>query len=208
MPKAPRHLIFVRHGESEHHVRGLTGGWTDTPLTETGRGQVARTASVLAGRGFGNVALYCSDLKRAAESAEIIGDSLSVTPVALRELREIGNGDAVGLTLEEARKIQSPEPQGADPDWRPWNNAETWREMTRRTETAFDHFSNEADTLIVVGHGNSGQALVSTWLGLPVEGKFAYSFETASISEFMINQWGEKEIVSLNLVPWLMVEKA
>ena len=31
------HLFFVRHGESEHQVTGLTGGWTDTPLTGLGR---------------------------------------------------------------------------------------------------------------------------------------------------------------------------
>ena len=33
----PRSLILVRHGESQHHVLGLSGGWTDTPLTDGGR---------------------------------------------------------------------------------------------------------------------------------------------------------------------------
>ncbi len=31
--KVIKELILLRHGESEHLVRGLTGGWTDTPLT-------------------------------------------------------------------------------------------------------------------------------------------------------------------------------
>ena len=38
MPPPPA-IIIVRHGQSEHHVRGLTGGWTDTPLTALGHGQ-------------------------------------------------------------------------------------------------------------------------------------------------------------------------
>ncbi len=29
-------IILVRHGESESNVGKLTGGWTDTPLTELG----------------------------------------------------------------------------------------------------------------------------------------------------------------------------
>ena len=33
-------LLLVRHGEAEHHTKGLTGGWTDLPLTDTGREQL------------------------------------------------------------------------------------------------------------------------------------------------------------------------
>jgi broad specificity phosphatase PhoE len=34
-----RELLLVRHGESEHLVRGISGGWTDLPLTALGRRQ-------------------------------------------------------------------------------------------------------------------------------------------------------------------------
>jgi len=37
-------LLFVRHGKAEHHVRRLTGGSTDLPLTGLGRLQAERAA--------------------------------------------------------------------------------------------------------------------------------------------------------------------
>ena len=37
----------MRHGQSEHHISDLTGGWTDDCLTELGRLQAARVASRL-----------------------------------------------------------------------------------------------------------------------------------------------------------------
>lgn len=30
-------IILVRHGEATHHTQHLTGGWTDSDLTEAGR---------------------------------------------------------------------------------------------------------------------------------------------------------------------------
>ena len=60
-------------------------------------------------------------------------------------------------------------------------------------------FANEdADTVVVVGHGNSGQALALAWLGLPLAGTIAFQFKTAGISEFQFNRWGEREIIYTN----------
>jgi len=194
-----RHLIFIRHGQSEHHVKGLTGGWTDTPLTSVGREQVAVTARRLQKWNLEQVAFYASDLKRAAETADIIGSKLGIRAQLLPELREIGNGVAAGLSLEAAEQIQSPEPEGADPDWRPYAGAETWREMSDRIGAALSTFDEQAATVLVVGHGNSGQALANAWLGWCVESRMAFQFGPASVSEFRINQWGEREMVHINL---------
>lgn len=32
-------IIVIQHCQSEHHINNMTGGWTDTPLTELGRNQ-------------------------------------------------------------------------------------------------------------------------------------------------------------------------
>jgi broad specificity phosphatase PhoE len=194
-----RHLIFVRHGESEHHVKGLTGGWTDTPLTPRGRDQILATATRLLDWNLKLVAFYCSDLKRAVESAEIIGSRIGFIPKPLAELREIGNGVAANLSLEEAEKIQSPVPETAEVDWRPYDGAETWREMSDRIGSALAMFDDRAATVLVVGHGNSGQALANAWLEMPMANRISFQFATASISEFRVNKWGEREIIHANI---------
>ncbi|HIG41333.1 MAG: histidine phosphatase family protein [bacterium] len=194
-----KHLIFVRHGESEHYVKGLTGGWTDTPLTPRGRAQITITATRLLEWKLQKVAFYCSDLIRAVQSADIIGSTIGCVPTPLAGLREISNGVAANLSLREAEQIQSYEPELADLDWRPYDKAETWREMSARVDRALAIFDKRADTVLVVGHGNSGQALANAWLGIPVANQISFRFATASISEFRINRWGEQEIVHSNI---------
>ncbi len=198
---AARHLVFIRHGESEHHVRGLTGGWTDTPLTPLGRAQVRATADYLLANRPASVVLFASDLKRADESARIIGERLGCEPTSLASLRELDNGDARDLTLEDAALIAAPGPPARDPDWQPYPGAETWRRLFERMQhalTTMEQVLNDGDTLVVVGHGLSGQALVLAWLGLDPATNIALHFDVASVTELKINEWGEREITQLN----------
>ena len=195
------HLFFVRHGESEHQVTGLTSGWTDTPLTGLGTDQVSATAVYLRARGLLSIGLYCSDLQRTMESADIIGSILGCTPVPLAELRELNNSDAAQLTQLEATRIQNPEPKSELLDWRSNANAEIWREMTQRTSSTHTKIlSCDAKTTVVVGHGNSGQALIQAWLELTLELEVSFHVDVASVTELCVNQRSEREIVRLNSI--------
>ena len=78
---------------------------------------------------------------------------------------------------------------------------ETWREMTQRTSSALMKIlSCDAKTTIVVGHGNSGQALNQARLELPLELEVSFQFDVASVTELRVNQWGEREIARLNSI--------
>jgi len=48
--------------------------------------------------------VYCSDLKRAIQSAEIISEALGLEPVVVPGLRERGFGEWEGMTFEEIQK--------------------------------------------------------------------------------------------------------
>ena len=88
-----RELILIRHGDAEHLLSVLVGGWTDTQLTELGRKQAKCTGErllELLSNAFVN--LYSSDLSRAGETAQIIGQILARVPVPIEELREL-NGE-------------------------------------------------------------------------------------------------------------------
>ena len=41
-------ILLVRHGEATHHTEHLTGGWTDSVLTEKGKSQMRFLAAKLA----------------------------------------------------------------------------------------------------------------------------------------------------------------
>ena len=127
-----RRVLLVRHGESEHHIRGMTGGWTDLPLTKLGKEQAIRTAKrVRELVADGDAAVFASDLLRALMTAEPICRLLSVAMNPVPELREFNNGVAAGLSLSAAKAIEIP-PAGDPVDWQPYPGAETWRAMTAR----------------------------------------------------------------------------
>jgi probable phosphoglycerate mutase len=71
-----RRLFLVRHGEIRQHQEKIFLGQTDEPLSERGRKQAAQAAEELRRYGINANRIYTSDLSRASETAEIIGDAL------------------------------------------------------------------------------------------------------------------------------------
>jgi broad specificity phosphatase PhoE len=115
-------LILVRHGESEYMINGLTGGWTDTPLTESRRIQAEATGKRLLDVMKEPHSFYSSDLRRAAETAHIIGTLLGRDPVLTADLREHNNGKAAHKSKEEAKLMRQPETEPIL-DWVPYPGA-------------------------------------------------------------------------------------
>jgi broad specificity phosphatase PhoE len=95
---AETRVLLTRHGQSEWNALGRWQGQADPPLSDRGRRQAHEAA-----RALGAVdAIWASDLRRAAETAVIIGDDMGVGPVVLdADLRERDAGEWTGLTRAE-----------------------------------------------------------------------------------------------------------
>ena len=95
-------LYFVRHGQSTWNLERRVQGQQDEPeLTELGRQQAADAAARLFGAA--RIALLLSsDLTRAVQTAEIIGEALCLTPVITPTLREQALGSLEGLNTRQA----------------------------------------------------------------------------------------------------------
>jgi broad specificity phosphatase PhoE len=97
-------LLLVRHGETDWNAEGRLQGHTDRPLSDYGRRQARRLAEELEGEEL--EAIYSSDLARAHETAEIVGERLGL-PVALEpELREKDWGTWEGLNAVERDRVE------------------------------------------------------------------------------------------------------
>jgi broad specificity phosphatase PhoE len=92
-------LLLVRHGETDWNAEGRLQGHTDRPLNDFGRTQAKELADRLAGEGAD--AIYASDLARAKETAEIVGERLGLPVVVDPGLREKNWGSWEGLTGDE-----------------------------------------------------------------------------------------------------------
>jgi broad specificity phosphatase PhoE len=92
-------LLLARHGETDSNRERRWQGQRQTPLNETGRSQARQL-----GRGLASdppLAIYCSDLDRARETAELVAAELGLTARLDPRLREVDVGDLAGLLVAE-----------------------------------------------------------------------------------------------------------
>lgn len=94
---------LVRHGQTVWNTLGQTQGHGNSPLTELGMQQAKDLAEAL--KEYPIDIIYCSDLGRAVETAEIIGKELNIEIHPTESLREMGFGVWEGMPLREIEKI-------------------------------------------------------------------------------------------------------
>ena len=97
-------LLLVRHGETDWNAAGRIQGCTDTPLNARGRAQAAALAEKLRSSEERAEALYTSPLRRARETAAIVGAELALEPETVEALREISFGVWEGCSWEEIQR--------------------------------------------------------------------------------------------------------
>ena len=96
-------LWLARHGQTDDNLAGdVFQGFRDTPLNATGREQAAVLAQRVQAELEADIdALWCSDLSRARETAEIVGAALGLVPRLDPRLREGDRGDWEGRRFGE-----------------------------------------------------------------------------------------------------------
>ncbi|MEO0203020.1 MAG: histidine phosphatase family protein [candidate division WOR-3 bacterium] len=89
-------IYLVRHGQTEYNVRDLLQGWTDNELNENGIKQAIELSEKLKYEKFD--VIFCSNLKRAYQTAKIISENNIFKPqlVIDKRIREQNMGDWEG----------------------------------------------------------------------------------------------------------------
>ena len=92
---------WVRHGITEWNQLGKIQGITDIPLSAEGLQQARLLANRLATEAGQWNGIYCSDLQRAEQTAEILAERLGIPLIKDSRLRERSFGQAEGTTEAE-----------------------------------------------------------------------------------------------------------
>ena len=199
-------IYLVAHGEAQHHVQGLVGGWYDSDLTERGHRQAQAIAARLAERlaSAPSVEVYASDLRRAAQTAAPIARVLGVEPVLWRDLRERSYGEAGGKpdAWLEARTVLAPK-DGNRLDHRDGlAEAETKREFATRIYRAMDAIAaSPCPVQVVVTHGYAVTFAIAAWIRMPLESVGWVNFRSSSgaISHLREDdRWFNRYLMSLS----------
>ena len=96
-------ITYFVHGTTSDNEDGLSSGWKDVELTQLGREHAKANIKGTEGKQF--AAAFCSDLKRAVESTQIIfGQSIPI--IQDERLRECNYGDYNGKDSEIVEPLQ------------------------------------------------------------------------------------------------------
>ncbi|GHH79394.1 phosphatase [Streptomyces sulfonofaciens] len=175
-------LLLVRHGETEWSLTGQHTSWTDLPLTGNGRERARALAPMLAALPV--AAAYTSPLRRARETAQLIGlGDARVDP----DLHEWDYGGYEGVTTADIHRTrpgwflftdgvaegppehpgESPEQVGARAD-----------RMLAKVDTAL---REEAGPVVFVAHGHFLRVLTARRLGLPPSAGALFQLATGTV---------------------------
>ena len=157
-------LILVRHAEPVEDARGRCYGSLDVGLSQAGRRDAERIASLDCD------AVYSSPRIRAIDTAKAIAADVQVDD----DLRELDFGDLEGRTYDE---IAASEPEL----YRAWMErpttvtfpgGESFALLKKRALAALDRIRAEHDCAVVVTHGGVIRAALAEWLSMPDEAIF------------------------------------
>jgi len=160
-------LYWVRHGESEVNLtKEFSHRLVDRPLTPKGLLQAHQTAGYFADKEVS--AVYCSPLKRAVETAQVIANRLNLPVTPLECFREIDDGiletqppsrENWALFLSVMGAWQQENLRAAFP------GGEDYITLLARMKMGLNFLaeSHPGLPLLVVGHGGSFSATLPSW---------------------------------------------
>lgn len=91
-------LLLARHGETADNAAHLILGHRDPPLSDVGRKQATLLARAASAAGI--IALWTSPLKRARQTAAVVGELMGVEPTVLPSLIESDRGAWEGEPID------------------------------------------------------------------------------------------------------------
>ena len=196
-----RTIIFVQHTEAEHHLTGVIGANHDFSLTERGKQQAYAIGQRLLSEEGNGFIMYASDMKRALQAAEQINRSFGLTPIVRAELRSVDEGEGNGKTQEWHDLHRKPYGDRFDPDYRPFEGAESDRDLWNRISTAFQEIMNsDAEKILVVSHGITVSFLQSMMMGYTLMDlpRFRFDHPAGGVSKYRIGEDGKVTAMYVN----------
>jgi broad specificity phosphatase PhoE len=101
-------ILMARHGETTYNAeQRFQGQGDEAVLTEQGREQARELAELAAQEPL--AALYCSPVRRARETATIVGERIGLRPVADARFAETNTGDWTDKLYAD---VQREDPEG------------------------------------------------------------------------------------------------
>lgn len=168
----PTRLLLVRHGATVLSAEDRFAGSTDVELSDEGRRQARTLAESLADKAV--TAVYASPMRRAVETAALLGTPQRLEPRTDAGLREIDHGRWEGLTRGEVEARYPDEYASWEEDpftFAPQGGESGISVMARALPVVREILLRHAgETVAVVSHKATIRLLLCGWLGIDARG--------------------------------------
>lgn len=197
-----KNIITIQHTQAVHHNNGMVGSWTNWELTDLGKERaenIGRRLSVeLQDK---PCKIYCSDLIRTKQTAEPLARYLGVAPEYRAELREAYRGaEAIGKSVKWLIENGAPIPSEPSIDNRPFEDAESTRDVFVRVSKFRDKILRTTDdTIVIVAHGFMLPLFFSAWIGCNAEMLLDFGFYGAAGGVSFLKETDESKRVIARL---------
>ena len=163
MPSGPMVVVFETHATSLDNEAGLASGWFDVGLSAAGERQAGELGERR--RRDDIAAVYCSDLMRAARTAEIAFGERGIPIVKDSRLRECDYG---ALTRHPTAEIER---RRASHITIPFPGGESYEQCVARVSSWLADASavHPGRTVLVIGHRATFYPLEHLLSGVPLE---------------------------------------
>ena len=190
-------LLLVRHGETELNSAERYWGRTDVPLSAVGLRQAERLRHRLATEKIN--AVYSSDLRRAALTAETIASRHKLNVIICPELREIDFGQLEGLTFDQISQLY-PEVTRLWIERSPklkYPDGESTYQLNNRVSIFRRRLKKHAEeeTILIVAHSGVLRTLACQLLGLEPRHLWQIRLDLASLT--VIEAHPQEAIITL-----------
>ena len=145
--------------------------------------------------------MYVSDRKRALQTADEINTYLHLTPVVTGAIREVNAGEGNGKPVAWFRENELPHPPTYDPDYRPFPDAESDRDLWNRIYPFYEEIkNNDEEKILIVSHGTALSYLQTMLFGDSLEDipKRRFIGSSGSVSQFILEESGRVVVRYIN----------
>lgn len=172
---AKKLVYLVRHGDIGEGKDKRYIGQLDIPLSILGKQQALSLKET-----FSRVPLdkiYCSDIARVQQTADMIASAHQIVPLDRVELRELYMGDWEGKPFSEIKAKYPKEfkERGEDiANYRP-PLGESFLDCYKRVIPVFESLAqSDESTVLIVGHAGVNRVILCHVLGIPLENVFRF----------------------------------
>lgn len=191
MTKVTR-LYIVRHGKTDWNHDTRTQGQLDIPLNSEGVSQAQLLAERFADLNISHI--YSSDLIRAKETADLIGQKLKLSIESLVGIREMNFGKWQGLTNAEIKERYSTEYNNwrSNPESCEISEGERLIQVQQRGLEIINKISktHKDANVIIVSHGTAIKAMLLGILGLDLSNFYKFRQDNTAVNIVQYKDYG------------------